>query len=144
MTPWRQRMIEDRQLRGMSECTQEMSVRAVRPLADHDHTSPDQMTEAALRTSFLILKKDKHYSRRARPMALCGITFFYAQTLTRAWPTLTFVRAPREQKLPAIRSVDEVRTMLAPLKLLRSRVCLTPIDSCGLRVQEGPPAGTRS
>jgi hypothetical protein len=34
MTPLRQRMIEDLQLRGLSEGTLEMYVRAVRPLAD--------------------------------------------------------------------------------------------------------------
>jgi len=49
MTPLRQRMIEDLQLRGLSERTQEMSVRAVRQLAEHDHKSPDQITEEALR-----------------------------------------------------------------------------------------------
>jgi hypothetical protein len=45
-------------------------------------------------------------------MALCGIKFFYAHTLKRAWPTLSFVRAPRPQKLSVILSVKEVRTLL--------------------------------
>ena len=35
MTPLRQRMLEDLQLRGYSERTQEMYVRAVRQLAEH-------------------------------------------------------------------------------------------------------------
>ncbi len=35
-----QRMIEDLQLRGMSERTQEMYVRAVRQLAEHYQRSP--------------------------------------------------------------------------------------------------------
>ena len=35
MTPLRQKMIEDMQLRGMSEITQDRYVRAVRQLADH-------------------------------------------------------------------------------------------------------------
>ena len=35
MTELRKRMIEDLQLRGMSERTQEMYVRAVRQLAEH-------------------------------------------------------------------------------------------------------------
>ena len=39
MTPLRQRMIEDLQLRGMSERTQEMYVRAVHQLAAHYHKS---------------------------------------------------------------------------------------------------------
>jgi integrase/recombinase XerD len=137
MTPLRQRMIEDLQLRGLSERTQEMYVRAVRHLAEHDHTSPAQITEEELRAYFLSLKNVKHYSRAASTIALCGITFFYEQTLKREWTTLTFVRAPREQKWPVVLSPDEVRTLLGPLHLFRYRACLTTIYSCGLRLQEG-------
>lgn len=137
MTPLQQRMIEDFQLRGLSERTQELSVRAVRQLAAHNHTSPARITEEELRDSFLSLKNVKHSSRSASTIALCGITFFYEHTLKRAWSTLTFVRAPREKKRPVLRSAEEVRTMLAHLQLRRSRACLTTIDACGLRLQEG-------
>ena len=78
MTPLRQRMIEDLQLRGLSERTQEMDLRAVRHLAEHDQKSPARITEEALRDSFLSLKNVQHSSRRATTIALCGITFFYA------------------------------------------------------------------
>jgi integrase/recombinase XerD len=137
MTALRQRMIEDLQLRGMSERTQEMYVRAVRQLAEHYHKSPDRITEEELRQYFLYLKNVKHYSRSASTIALCGIKFFYEHTLKREWTTLTFVRAPQEKKLPVILSMEEVRTILAHVKLLRYRVCLTTIYSCGLRLQEG-------
>ncbi len=137
MTQLRQRMIEDLQLRGLSARTQEMYVRAIRQLAEHDHKSPDCITEEELRAYFLYLKNVKHYSRSASTIALCGIKFFYEHTLQRAWTTLTFVRPPREKKLPVILSIAEVRTILAHLKLLRYRVCLTTIYACGLRLQEG-------
>lgn len=137
MTPLQQRMIEDIQLRGLSARTQDAYVRAVRQLAEHYHTSPARITEEELRDYFLYLKNVKHYSRSASTIALCGIKFFYEHTLKREWSTLTFVRAPREKKLPVILSVEEVRTLLAHLKLLRYRACLTTIYSCGLRLQEG-------
>lgn len=137
MTPLQQRMIEDIQLRGLSERTQEASVRAVRHLAEHDHTSPARITEEELRHDFLSLKHVKRSSRSASPIALCGITFFYEPTRKRPWSTLTFVRAPRETKLPVVLSVEEVHPMLAHLRLLRSRVGLTTIDACGLRLHEG-------
>jgi site-specific recombinase XerD len=130
-------MIDDLQLRGLSERTQEMYVRAVRQLADHYHKAPDRITEEELRNYFLYLKNVKHYSRAASTIALCGIKFFYEQTLKREWTTLTFVRAPREQKLPVVLSPEEVRTILAHLKLFRYRACLTTIYACGLRLQEG-------
>ena len=137
MTPLQQRMREDLQLRGLSARTQEMYSRAVYQLAAHYRKSPDQITEEELRDYFLYLKNVKHYSRRASTIALCGIKFFYEHTRKREWSTLTFVRALREKRLPVILSVAEVRTILAHLKLLRYRVCLTTIYSCGLRLQEG-------
>ena len=49
MTELRKSMIECLQRRGLSARTQEMSVRAVRQLAEHSPTSPDVITEEALR-----------------------------------------------------------------------------------------------
>jgi integrase/recombinase XerD len=137
MTPLRQRRSEDLQLRGLSERTQEMYVRAVRQLAEHDHKSPDRITEEELRDDFLSLKKVKHYSRSASTIALCGLKFFYEPTLPQAWTTRPFVRPPREKQLPVILSVTELRTLLAHLKRPRYRGCLTTIYACGLRLQEG-------
>jgi site-specific recombinase XerD len=144
MTPLQQRMLEALQLRGLSERTQDASIRAVRQLADHDHTSPARITEEDLRQSFLSLKNVKHSSRSASTIALCGIKFFYEHPLKRPWSTLTFVRAPREKKLPVVLSVEEVRTLLAHLKLLRYRACLRTIYACGLRLQEGTPLQVRA
>jgi integrase/recombinase XerD len=49
MTDLRRRFIEDLQLQGQSERTQQAYVRAVRMLAEHFNTSPDQLTEAQIR-----------------------------------------------------------------------------------------------
>src|SRR5262249_40823732 len=63
--------------------------------------------------------------------------FFFEHTLQRDWTTLRFVRAPREKKLPVVLSIEEVRKILAGVRLPRYRVCLSTIYSCGLRLQEG-------
>ena len=137
MTELRKRMIECLQLRGLSERTQEMYVRAVRQLAEHYHKSPDLLTEEELRQYFLYIKNVKQYSRSASTIALCGIKFFFEYTLNRDWTTLSFVRAPREKKLPVVLSIEEVRKILGSVRLLSYRVCLSTIYSCGLRLQEG-------
>jgi integrase/recombinase XerD len=139
MTELRRRMIECLQLRGLSERTQDMYVRAVRQLAEHYRKSPDSITEEELRQYFLYIKHVKQYSRSASTIALCGIKCFFEHTLHRDWTTLRFVRAPREKKLPVIRSLEEVRKLLGGVRLPRYRVCLTTIYSCGLRLQEGTP-----
>jgi len=101
MTPLRQRMLEDLQLRGMSERTQECYIRAVRQLAQHYHKSPNLVTEEELRQYFLWMKNVKHYSRAATTIALCGIKFFFRQTLKQDWTTLKLVRTPPRRLEPA-------------------------------------------
>ena len=137
MTELRKRMIECLQLRGLSERTQEAYTRAVRQLAEHYHKSPDQISEAELRQYFLYLKNVKHYSRNTITIAICGIRFFFEQTLNRNWSLFNIVRPAPEKKLPVILSLAEVRQILSRVRLLRYRVCLTTIYSCGLRLQEG-------
>ena len=137
MTQLRQRMIECLQLRGLSERTQESYVQAVRQLAEHYHKSPDLITEEELRQYFLHLKNVKKYARSSLTIALCGIKFFFEQTLNKDLPALNFIRPPSEKKLPAILSVEEVHKLLGFVKVPGYRICLSTIYSCGLRLQEG-------
>lgn len=131
------RMIEDLQLAGMSERTQQMYVRAVRLLAEHYKKSPDKITEEELRQYFLHIKNDKKWSRAGITIALCGIKFFYEKTLKRKWPIFDVVRPHAEKKLPVILSREEVRAILGKVRFLRYRTCLQTIYSCGLRLREG-------
>lgn len=137
MTPLRQRMVEDMQLRGLSKKTQEAYVRAVRQLAEHYGKSPDRISEEELRQYFLYLKNDKQAANSTLNVALNGIKFFYQHTLRREWSTFELVRSPREKKLPVVLSVAEVRRILGCLHHPRYRACLTTIYSCGLRLREG-------
>jgi site-specific recombinase XerD len=127
-------MSEDMQLRGLSERTQDAYVRAVRQLAEHYRKSPDQLSEEELRQYFLYLKNVKQASRSTCTIALCGIKFFYEHTLHREWPTLSFVRPPRERKLPVVLSQEEVHGILDCLRRSHYRVCLSTIYSCSLRL----------
>lgn len=137
MTPLRQRMIEDMQLRGLSEKMQQAYVGAVKQLAEYYHKSPDQISDEELRQYFLYLKNDKRASRSAYTIALHGIRFLYQHTLKRQEVALDWVRPPHEKKLPVVLSADEVRRILNCLHCQHYRVCLSTIYSCGLRLQEG-------
>jgi integrase/recombinase XerD len=68
-------------------------------------------------------------------IAICGLKFFFEQTLQKEWVTFNIVRPAPEKKLPLILSVAEVRQILALVRLWRYKVCLTTIYSCGLRLQ---------
>lgn len=113
MTPLRQKMIDGMQLRGLSERTQQACVGAMQQLALHYGKSPDLITEEELRQYFLYLKNERQYSRSTTTVALCAVKFFYEQTLGREMPVLTLVRPPRERKLPAILSPEEVQHLLS-------------------------------
>ncbi|MFQ5650393.1 MAG: site-specific integrase [bacterium] len=142
MTKLRERMPRKPSgLRGYSERTQKMYVRAVRLLAEHYGKSPDQITEEELRDYFLYVKNVKKWSRTASTISLCGIEFFYENTLKRDWPTLKFVRARREKRMPVVLTHSEIRRILSCVRFQRYRVCLLTIYSCGLSrklVQRGP------
>jgi integrase/recombinase XerD len=137
MTPLRQQMIADMQLRGLSETTQTAYIRGVRQLAEHYGKSPDWITEDELRQYFLYLRNVKQVSSSTFTVALYGIKFLYRYTLKRAWRTLELVRAPQKKKLPVVLSTAEVRRVLQCIRCLHYRACLSTIYSCGLRVQEG-------
>jgi len=137
MTALRERMIEDLQLHGFAEKTQEAYLRAVRQLARYYKKSPDRISRDELRKYFLYLKNEKGVSRSTCRVALYGIRFFYLNTLQEEWPTLKLIRFPSERKLPVVLSVEEVRRVLVRVRLQKYQVCLTTIYSCGLRMSEG-------
>lgn len=136
MTALRERMIEDMQLRGLSEITKKTYVRTVRQLAEHYQKSPDQITEEELREYFLHLIKVKKVAPSTFRIALCGIKFFYEHTLHKHWVMFEMARPLKEKKLPVVLTIEEVRRILGHIRQLRYFACLSTIYACGLRIRE--------
>jgi integrase/recombinase XerD len=136
-TPLRQKMIEDMQLHGFAARTQEAYLLAVSQLARHYRKPPDQIDEEELRQYFLYLIEEKHAARNTCTIALCGIKFFFENTLGKEWKTFELVRPPRQKKLPVVLSVGEVRSILGLVRKVQYRACLSTIYACGLRLEEG-------
>ncbi len=103
-----------------------------------------QIDEEELRDYFLYGKNVKKWARSTSTVALCGIKFFYENTIKRPWPTLQFIRPGYENKLSVVLSRDKVRETLRNIELLRHRACLTTIYSCGLRLPDAKPRDTFS
>jgi len=137
MTPLRHRMIQDLQLRGYADRTIEAYVHAVAQLAKFHHASPDALTEEQIRQYLLHLSTVRKVARASHTIALCGIKFFYQQTLGREWTVLDVARPKREKKLPVVLSRGEVWRILDQVRIPVYRVCLTTIYACGLRLLEG-------
>ena len=137
MTPLRKRMLEDLQLKGYSPATQEVYIMAVQKLAGHYHKSPAEINEEELRAYFLHLTQVEHCARGTLKTALAGVKFCFAITLQRQWPVLGLLRPFKEKKLPVVLSREEVRAVLAGVRVPVYRVCLNTIYACGLRISEG-------
>ena len=137
MSALRQKMIEDMQLKGLAERTQEAYVNAVLQLSRRFKKPPDRIEEEELREYFLYLKNEKQVADSTFSIALCGIKFFYEQTLKKEWHTLQLVRPDRKKKLPVVFSAEEVKRVLDCVHRFPYQVCLHTIYACGLRLLEG-------
>src|SRR6516162_5554637 len=136
-TALRLRMLQDLQLAGMSERTQEAYLRSVRQLADHFHTPPDRLSEHQVRDYFLHLKNDRKFASASLVIAYSAIKFFYSHTTPRDWPTLQRLGVRKEKRLPDVLSVDEVRRLIAAVRTHQYRAYFWTVYSLGLRLGEG-------
>ena len=137
MSALRQKMVEDMQLKGLALRTQEAYVNAVVQLSRRFKKAPDCLDLEDLREYFLYLKNEKQVAESTFSIALCGIKFFFEQTLGKEWHTLQLVRPDRRKKLPVVFSTEEVKRVLDCVHRFQYQVCLNTIYACGLRLLEG-------
>lgn len=86
MTPLRMRMIDDMVAAGLSANTQAAYIRAVRGLAKHYRRSPDELSEAEVRSYLLHLRDERGVAHGTFQPYHAGIQFLYVRTLDRDWP----------------------------------------------------------
>jgi integrase/recombinase XerD len=136
VTPLRQRMLEDLQIRHYSPTTIRLYLYAVREFAKHFGKPPDQLGAEHIRRFQLFLTKEKKVSTSTYVLMVCALRFFYTHTLHRkvAIERIPFPR--RERKLPLILSRDEVKALLEAPQDLRHRAMLAILYGSGLRVSE--------
>src|SRR5437660_1174843 len=136
MTPLRQHMITALQLSGKGERTQQASVRAVRLLAQFYHKAPDRLSEQELQHSFLHRKNVDGLAPASMRICSSGIRFFSQHVLQRDWATLALLCAHTTHHLPAVRSVEDVRRLLAAATPFHNHVSFTTVSSLRLRLHE--------
>lgn len=137
MTDLRRRMLQDLQLHGYAERTQQCYIAAVALLANFFNRPPDQLSDEELRHFFLHQINERQAARSTIRQYLCGIKFFFETTLGRPMPALDLVKPRKRMKLPVVLSVAEVRTVLALVRHPVAQMALGLIYACGLRLAEG-------
>ena len=136
MTPLRQRMIQDMQLRNLGTNTQRAYLHYVTGLARFYQTSPDHLSLEDLREYQLYLINERQYSAESVNHFVVSAKFLYNVTLETPWPEDALPRCRVPYKLPVVLSVTEVAEFFQHVCTIRYRAALMTAYGAGLRVSE--------
>jgi site-specific recombinase XerD len=136
MTPLRQRMTEDMQLRNLSSETQRAYVHYISGLAQFYQTSPEHLDVEEIREYQLYLVQQRRLSPESVNTFVSAATFLYAVTLEAVWPEGVLPRARVPHKLPVVLSQEEIAGFFRCVSTLRYRAALMTAYGTGLRVSE--------
>src|SRR4030095_13009058 len=121
MTPLRQRMLEDMQLRNYSEHTIRAYLHYVADFARHFRISPEHLGPEQVRTYQLFLVQEKQVAWPSVVQTVCALRFFYRVTLGRPAMLESIAPPRRPFTLPTILSQAEVAALLTTSRNLKHR-----------------------
>lgn len=136
MSPLRQRMIREMQLRQFSPRTIECYVDAVVGLANHFRRSPDQLALEEIRSYLHHLLVERQLAQGTCNLRAAAITFFYREVLGQTAFQLRGVRRKHSGKLPEVYSREELVRLFEAARYLPQRVFLMTTYAAGLRLTE--------
>lgn len=136
MTPLRQRMIEDMNLRNLAPLTVRTYVERVAKFAQHFGKSPERLGPAEVRAYLVHLVHDRHVSWSYYNQALCALRFLYNVTLGDDRILKGIVCPKQEKRLPVVLSLEEVGQFFQAVSNLKHRAILMTAYAAGLRVSE--------
>ncbi len=136
MTPLRQQMQDDMQLRGLAQRTQKAYLAAVEQLARYYHQSPAQLSQQQIDAYLLYLIEQRKLAWNSTNQAACALRFLYHITLHQPATRCCIPLRRAAPKLPDILSPAEVHRILDACRCIRHRALLTTAYAAGLRVSE--------
>jgi integrase/recombinase XerD len=137
ITPLRQRMTEDMQVRNLALNTQASYVRQISLFARHFNKSPEQLGPEDIRIYQVYLTKEKNLAPSSILIAVAALRFLYKVSLKKDWTFEDVIPAPKKpQKLPVVLSPEEVLQFLGCVSSTKHRAILTTCYAAGLRISE--------
>jgi integrase/recombinase XerD len=137
MTPLRQRMIQDMQLRSLAQGTVKAYVREVARFAMHFRCSPEHLGTEQIRQYLVHLVEEKKAGFSQYNVARSALQFLYNITLGRPERIEKLPWAKSPKRLANVLSVDEVRRMIEVASHCpRDKALLMTMYGAGLRISE--------
>ncbi len=136
MTPLRQRMLEDMQLRNFCPGTQKNYIHHVAAFARYFGKSPEVLDSEAVRQYQLYLLHERKLSPETINQCISAVKFLYLTTLEMPWTDEYFPHVRRPHKLPVVLSQEEVFAFFDHIPSLKYRAALMTCYGAGLRVSE--------
>jgi integrase/recombinase XerD len=136
MTPLRQRMLEDMQLRNLCPETQRNYIHHVAAFAKYFGQSPEVLDIEAVRQYQLYLLHERKLSPETINQYISSVKFLYLTTLEMPWTDEYFPHVRRPHKLPVVLSQEEVLAFFDHIPSLKYRAALMTCYGAGLRVSE--------
>ena len=130
------RFIADLKLKSYAKRSIQSYLRAVRQLQNFTCKALEDITEEDVREYWLYCKEELGWGSATLRISYSGIKLLYDLTLKRDWEVLRAVKFERDQTLPVVLSVDEVRKLLVNIATLQNRAFFTVMYACGLRLNE--------
>src|ERR1700721_125048 len=135
ISPLRQRLIDDMDMRRFSPVTQRNYIRDVGRFATFLRRSPDTATAEDLRR-FQVEQREAGVPVPTMNSIVSALRFFFTHTLDRPDLARRLVRVTHPRKLPAVLSPDEVARLLNATTCLKHQAALSVAYGAGLRVAE--------
>jgi len=135
MSPLRQRLIEDMNMRRFSRATQHNYVRDVGRFATFLGRPPDTATAEDLR-HFQVEQRDAGMPAPTMNSIVAALRFFFTHTIDRPDLARKLFRVTYPRKLPVVLSPDEVARLLQATTCLKHQAALSVAYGAGLRVAE--------
>jgi integrase/recombinase XerD len=137
ITPLRQRMTEDMQVRNLARNTQIAYVQQVSLFARHFHKSPELLGPEDIRAYQVYLTNERKLATGTVLITVAALRFLYKISLKKDWSFEDLIPAPQKpQKLPVVLSPEEVLQFLSCVASTKHQAILTTCYAAGLRVSE--------
>ena len=136
MTPLRERMLQDMEIRNLSRNTQLSYLQQVSSFAKYFHTSPDVLGPEQIRAYQVYVTTERKLAPGSISIIASALRFLYKVTLKRNWVDDEIPLPKKPFKLPVILSPEEVAHFLESIPSFKHRTILTTAYAAGLRISE--------